>query len=236
MPHVPTIVQGEYWPSVTEVVNILDKPFLRKWYGTLGWEACEKKKKESGDRGKALHEQIEQALIHYGAENSLEESLKQPYANAAIRWAEITGFVPVSFEKHVKSKKYRYGGTYDCLGTMPDDVVVLPDWKFTGQLYNTGPLQLSGYAQAILESENIRVTEGRIVRFYDLKKEATEDKIKITKYGNIYKFKGLAVGIQEAVYPNLGFYFAEFERCRGLWDYINNKGAWANDNNDAAVC
>jgi hypothetical protein len=229
MAHSPTIVEGEYWPSVTEVANVLDKPHLRKWYGTHGWDACEKQKEESAERGRALHADVEKALQDYACGRSAAFS---QWVDAAIRWCEITGFQPESFESHVKSAKYRYGGTYDCLGSMPHiSAKVLVDWKFTGAVYDSNPLQGAGYAKAIEESSYAKVGEFRVIRFYELKREAKADKIKSRDKGvvrfNRYSFKGLKVFIEEAVYTDLDFYFQEFERCRGLWDYVNKKGAWA---------
>lgn len=212
---------------MTEIVNILDKPFLRKWYGTFGWAECEKKKKESGERGKALHADVEEAVIRYGV--GLDDKPKNEFVDAAIRWCELTGFDPMGAERHVKSFLHRYGGTYDCKGKMPHcKKRVLVDWKFTGQIYDTNPLQGTGYAQAILETEGDEIEEFRVIRFYELKKPAKEDRIKKTRIGNRYAFKGLSVFIEEAIYTNLGFYFEEFKRCRGLWDYVNKKGAWDN--------
>lgn len=228
MAHVPTIVDGERWPSVSEIVNVMEKRHLYKWYGTLGWEACEKIKDESAERGSLLHKDVETAVQNYAVGNDVSAS--NEFVDAAIRWCELTGFMPESFETYVRSNEHRYGGTYDCLGTMPHiSAKVLVDWKFTGAIFPSNALQGVGYAKAIGESSYAHVGEFRVIRFYELKKPAKEDKIKKTKRGNRYAFKGLKVAIEEAIYTNLDFYFEEFKACRSLWDYLNSKGKWAND-------
>lgn len=50
------------YSSVTEIVDIIDKPGLRYWYGKLGTRVCEEKKKSSQSIGHGVHKGIERFL------------------------------------------------------------------------------------------------------------------------------------------------------------------------------
>src|SRR6185295_20239266 len=66
MPHTNFIVNGEQWPSVTEVLGIVAKPFLHEWYkrevykaGLDGWKKCEKIYEDGCAFGTAVHSALE---------------------------------------------------------------------------------------------------------------------------------------------------------------------------------
>lgn len=223
MPHVPYIgPDGSEWPSVSQIVNILDKPFLLKWYGTWGFEHCEKVKKESAERGTKLHREVEGALQNWATLLPPSE-----FAQATVLWAYNTGFKPDYFEKHVKSESERYHGTFDCLGTIDSIGYVLTDWKFTKQLSDVNPLQGGGYAKAIQDTLGITPKEFRLIRPYELLTAAKKTDFKETRQGRIWKFEGLKVRIEERIFTNLEHYTEEFLNCRKLWDYLNQQGKWA---------
>lgn len=225
MAHTETVVDGEKLPSVTQICGILDKPFLYRWYGTHGFEACERIKKESAERGKKLHDETENAVKKQFVTGEAVEAVS-PEVEAILRWVEVTGFEPLVFERHLISKLYRYGGTYDCLGVMPKNKLAMVDWKFTGQLSDTYALQVSGYGQAHYESTGAKLDEARVVRPYELKSEAKADEIKKTVNGWRYSFKGSKIRIEERQYTNLEHYFSVFLHLREVWDYVNGKGMW----------
>lgn len=45
----------EYFPSITTKLGIIDKPFLRSWYGDLGNREASYRMKEAGERGSNIH-------------------------------------------------------------------------------------------------------------------------------------------------------------------------------------
>ena len=199
MPHVPYIgPDGAEWPSVTQITNVVDKPFLVKWYGTWGWEHCEKVKKESAERGQALHAEIERCLEAFFGHGKL--ILESEYSDAVIRWCGLSNFKPIYFEKHVKSEEHRFHGTFDCLGSVSERINVLADWKFTKGLSEVNPLQGGGYAKAILETMGIHVDEFRLIRPYELVTVAKKTEFKETAQGRIWKFEGLKVRIEERIF------------------------------------
>lgn len=222
MPHVDTVIDGKKAPSVTEAIGILDKPFLYRWYGMNGWAQCQKILKEKQDNGIKFHASVEQALkYHFGFIK--EEPNWDENVEVVIRWADRVGFTPTEFEKHVVSRKHFYGGTYDCLGTIPKIGWVMPDWKLTSQISETYALQLAGYYQAHYEETGERIVEGRVIRPYELKTVAKKDEIKETANGWKHSFYGLNVYIEERIYKDLGKDVENFLACLKIWNRLNKK-------------
>lgn len=226
MPHVPTIVNGEKLPSVTEICGVLEKPFLYRWYGTHGWAECERIKKESQERGSRLHKEIENRISPYRNDPPVTSA----EVIVLLEWAKLAGFVPLKIEEHVVSRIYRYGGTYDIKGTLPKGRKAILDWKFGSQINETHPLQGSGYDQANFESTGERMDEFRVLRPYSSIKPAKEDSIKEIKglegCGYRYSFKGCAMKIEERIYRGLPHYFSIFLKLREVYDYVRGKGMW----------
>ncbi len=226
MGHSPIVIDGEECPSVTELVGILSKPFLLRWYGINGWAACEKKKKESQEKGIKFHEDVEKALkFHFGMlkdEPEWDEDVE-----AVVRWADLIGINPLHFEKKVISKKHKFGGTFDFSGETTDEIILV-DWKRTAHIDRSYVLQLGGYFGAYLEQDKVFCNQARLIRPFALSKESLVDQIKETKNGWRYRFKGLSVGIEERRFTDLEKVYQEFLKLRDIWDFINQKGIWTN--------
>lgn len=103
-------------------------------------------------RAAAFGTAVHKACELYDTDNldmaSLDEALR-PYLNGWIKFRGDTGFVPTWIELRVYSKKYRYAGTLDRIGTMKKKNILL-DIK-TGVPTKTIGLQLAGYEIAAVE-------------------------------------------------------------------------------------
>lgn len=263
MAHKRPVIDGVEYPSVTEVVGILDKPFLVPWAAKHGvlkaeavaeaiqgaadldredildeipvtwfsdnkltredfWKGHEELGKEAQERGKKFHEDVEHALKNLV--NGVAVDVTSDVW-AVCEWTRRAKFEPLKFEQYVESRKYKYGGTFDCSGQI-DKKPILIDWKRTGQISENYVLQLAAYAQAHYETFGAWIAEGRIIRPYELKRPAKEDSCEEMASGIKWSFKGSCWYVEERVYEALDHYIAPFVWCRKLYDFLNKKGEW----------
>jgi len=207
MPHSPYILDGEPIPSVTEVISVINKPFLYAWFAKHGWKECERIKREAGELGSRLHDCIERylqgELIEVsGREGEMFEKFRQ--------WKESNDFRPVELEKKVVSRQHRYHGTFDALGTFGDSTeLIICDWKTSSQISDEYALQLSAYAAAYEEETGIGVTRGLVVRM--------DKKASSKKQFEVKEFNGL---------PK---YFDVFLSCLDVWNFVNKRERWSKE-------
>ena len=227
MAHTKLTIDGEDKPSVTQIVNVLDKPYLYRWYGMNGWTACEKLKEEKREQGIAFHESVEAALkFKFGF--TKEEPNWDEAVEVVMRWADRVGFKPIAFEEHVVSEVDGYNGTFDCAGMIGDDLILV-DWKRTSQISDTYVIQMAGYYRAYLLQAGKAFKEARVIRPYELKNPAKKDEVKQTAGGWKYSFAGMKFFVEERRYTNLDRYMKIFLHCREIWDFVNKKGPWKQD-------
>jgi len=163
---------GFYWiggapfPSVTEIITVLDKPALRIWFGREVFravvadptirekEALAAPYKVSDDaksRGSTIHS-IVAAWVHSQTYIDGIQEKYQGYAKAFYRWIEDNHIAIQEHERTVHSRKFGYAGTLDMLvvlnGTGRKLVV---DVKTGKDIYPEAFLQLSAYRQALKE-------------------------------------------------------------------------------------
>lgn len=214
MPHKE--VDG--YPSVTQVINVLDKPGLCIWYGKYGTAECNRIKNAAAKFGTHVHSLIE-AYLTKGPEGVLEaDELPSPEEiacfNSFKEWYKTSDLSPLSLEPSdpVISKTYGYQGTWDFVGKHKAQVIVA-DWKTSNQLYDTVGLQLAAYANLYGESQG-----------WD----------KATIWKNIPD--GLAVRIDKETakvytkwYTGLNFYFDVFESLLLPYQFAARKGAWGRE-------
>lgn len=160
---------GVYFPSVTTVTGIIDKPYLRYWYGKNGTPACEKVMSESSEVGSAVHSYIE------GFFNDFKELPKQLDKNKFPTNADknekylqaIHNFhvfekkykpKPLAQEYVVYSRSYQYAGTVDGLFKIGKSVVML-DWKTSAKISQEYVLQLNAYNCAQKEMLELGITK-----------------------------------------------------------------------------
>jgi CRISPR/Cas system-associated exonuclease Cas4 (RecB family) len=202
--HSPYILDGVPIPSVTEVLNVINKPFLYAWYAKHGWKECERIKQESGELGQRVHDAIESYLRGDGYELSGREA---EMMQLFLKWKEETDFRPMELEHKVISRNYRFHGTFDALGTFGDSTnLFLLDWKTSSKIDDSYALQLSAYAAAYEEETGICVANGGIVRI-DKKPDAKKP-------------------FEVKTFNALPKYFDVFLDCLNVWNFVNRKDKW----------
>ena len=223
MPHREIVINGVGCPSVTQVLGLLDKPFLYRWYADLGWEKAELQKKTAQERGERFHKAVEDVFKN-GIEPKPEDADIYEPVNCVRKWAKDKFFCK-ECEITVKSSNYMYGGTFDAVGEIDGNLTIV-DWKLTSRIADTYVLQLAAYAQAWFEEKGTLIDYGRVVRPYTLLKPAKETSVKETTDGYKYSFEGSKVYIEEKQYTNLKHYLDVFLDLRDVWDFLNKKGMW----------
>jgi hypothetical protein len=202
MAHSKTIIDGVEYPSVTEIIGIISKPFLARWRGKIGNAKADQVSRESADIGNQVHACIDKFLkgemvTFCGA----DEHVKPPFV-AWFDWWRASKYTCAEQEIKVISKKHKYGGTFDAVLTNADSEPILVDWKISNNDDRVRWLQLAGYAQAYLEQTGTKIKRGMIVRI------DKKQKVHIKEVKNLFKFVPL------------------FLACRKVWNFVNQKGSF----------
>lgn len=186
-------------PSVTQILGIVDKPFLRIWYGSLGTKECERIKREAGEFGQHIHDQIESLLKNAGSETTGRAS---DIINKFQQWRCQSGYTPTEIERKVEHKGLGYHGTLDSIGHFgdPKELFVL-DWKTSSKIDNLYGCQLAAYAEAYYEETGIRIVNGGVVR---LEKDPKKPK-----------------QLEVKTFNNLPEYFEVFKACKVVYDFVH---------------
>jgi CRISPR/Cas system-associated exonuclease Cas4 (RecB family) len=185
MAHSAYILDGVPIPSVTEVISVIDKPFLRFWYAKNGLKECERIKKESGDLGSRVHDAIERYLKgeNYDIGSPKEDAMVRRF----IDWRETNDFRPVELELKVINRTHRYHGTFDAIGTFGDSTeLVMCDWKTSSSINDEYALQLAAYAAAYEEQTGMGITRGLIVRMD--KKDNAKKPFEVKEFKNLPRY------------------------------------------------
>jgi len=163
---------GFYWDkrkpyiSVTTILQVLDKPALRWWFGqqvynamvvdpTLGQKealnAPYATSKKAMSRGTTVHSIVENYKHSKEYLAKLPEDFK-PYAEAFYTWFEDNDVEIVDNEMTVLSKKYGYAGTLDITFKFrKKGRLLIGDIKTGKDIYEEVFLQLSAYKNAYEE-------------------------------------------------------------------------------------
>lgn len=177
MPHISLIVDGVRLPSVTEILGDKPKPWLEAWRAKWGVLA-ERKTVAASNVGSKFHDCAERLIkneVVAISNNRLFEMLNQ-FEN----WRYTSGFKAKETELHVVSRKYKYQGTFDAVGTLKDTKgLVIFDWKTSSGIYEDMQLQIAAYAQAYEEQAGIKIRTGVIVH---ISKDKPHHKLTVKSY------------------------------------------------------
>lgn len=150
------------WVSVSQVCGLLEKPYLYKWYGTLGWEQAHKVNSNS----KKIGDLIDYEICQYFVDKSIKEvdqailndqESKNFYLQSIRNFHTFADkYTPCSVlgQQVVYSKEYKYIGTFDRL-VIIEDKLVLVDWKATNSVSYEYGMQLEAYYRALTEMVKI---------------------------------------------------------------------------------
>ncbi len=203
-------IDGQPYVSVTEVLKVLDKPALMRWYGKQVYLAmlADPSLNES-DALSAPYAISGSAKARGSTGHSIVEAYKQTknyiegidekyrgYAQAFYQWTKDNHVHIVEHERTVVSKKFGYAGRLDLLVQLngsPD--LVVADVKTGKDIYSEAFLQLSAYRQAL--SEDGVVADGIAVLLLQ------ED--------GSYKYQLCQTD-----------YIVEFRAAKRLWEWLNS--------------
>jgi PD-(D/E)XK nuclease superfamily len=122
------------------------------------WSAA---KRASGDIKRDAAECGQQR--HAAIERSLRATDPSPEGgqDAVGVWLQAIGFRAIAVERRIYSRRFRYSGTCDCIGTVEDGSLVLIDWKTGKSIYPEYRLQTAAYCGAYEEEFPDKKIAGR---------------------------------------------------------------------------
>ncbi len=142
-------IDGERYPSVTTILDVLNKPQLVSCAVRLAKSGIEhdRIKNAAADHSMDLHQRIASYVGDAGQEyrNTDDEDL---VVTAFRAWQRSAQFVPIASEKLVFSLEHGYVGTTDLIGTIRKGELALLDIKPGRGIYPEYKLQLAAYAVA----------------------------------------------------------------------------------------
>ena len=160
--------EGNYYPSVTSVLNYFPKnQFFHAWLKDVGHNSEIIANKAAGE-GTQVHQAVDAFL------NGEEITWIDEYGNAKYNldvWRMILKFADfwnthkpelIATEYHLFSDEHKYAGTADLVVRMFDNIWLL-DLKTSNSLHTSYDLQLAAYAQAWNETHDEKVTHTGIL-------------------------------------------------------------------------
>lgn len=151
-------VNGNDYPSVTTVLQIIHKPGLAKWREHLGTKEANQIAREAADIGKEIHKHCEvvNGLFKKGNLSQVRSYpvslISMPQIKSYTSWLLDNVEEVVGFEKTIISKKFGYAGTTDLLCRFyGDTALTVGDIKTSNNVWPDMGLQLAAYAQALKE-------------------------------------------------------------------------------------
>jgi hypothetical protein len=160
--------EGNYYPSVTSVLNYFPKnQFFHSWLKDVGHNSEIIANKAAGE-GTQVHHAVDNFL------NGHEITWIDEYGNAKYNldvWRMILRFADfwnthkpelIATEYHLFSDEHKYAGTADLVVRLFDNIWLL-DLKTSNSLHTSYDLQLAAYAQAWNETHDEKVTHTGIL-------------------------------------------------------------------------
>ena len=197
---------GKPFVSVTTVLQVLDKPALRYWFGkqvylamvkdpTLNEKAALSAPYQVSDKAKSRGSTIHSIVEAYKAGAKVEDVPEEfrGYNQALHLWIGDNHVEILEHERTVKHEGHRYAGTLDLLVKLNgNDKPLIVDVKTGKDIYPEAFLQLSAYAAALYE-EGVEADMA----------------VLLLKEDGKYKF--------ERGEPNMTAFLA----CKTLWEWLN---------------
>lgn len=146
-------IDGELYVSSTTVLQVIDKPFLRFWYGAKGTEECNRVMEEASEIGTGTHQMIEDYTNGRDVITLDILTFNDPIDtafSAFVQWTEDNDIIFLMTEKIVYSHKYKFAGTMDLLAIV-NGVLCLIDFKTSKRFSQENVLQEEAYRVALTE-------------------------------------------------------------------------------------
>jgi predicted RecB family nuclease len=167
-------IDGVNYPSVTTILNVLNKPQLVNWAVRLTRDSLKQElfalqrsnslqdlnadsilarsasehsrvKNAAADHGIDIHRRI--AACVGDKSSRMSKNVRDPVIIAFRAWQDEAQFLPIASEKLVISREHEYAGTADLIGTLNGKLALL-DIKTGRRVYPEYKLQLAAYAIA----------------------------------------------------------------------------------------
>ena len=183
------MVEGEYAPSVTTILDSIAKPALLPWAASEGakWYlanhesgikpedmakgirgAFRRKSQDALDIGQAVHKWCEGAILWKLGKGHPPPTPDHEAAQNSIaafrEWVKINDVEWHSVEEKVYNRGHKYAGTVDAIATVNDEYCVI-DFKTSGAIYAPYYLQCAAYAKAIEDMRGRDIEKAYILRF-----------------------------------------------------------------------
>lgn len=163
--YYPVEVNGRklYYPSVTTVLTIINKPQLNKWMREQA--DAEAIRDEAADIGTALHGALHQ--INLGGIPDTTDPMILRMADAYLEWEHDMVDEVVAAELTVHSHLYQYAGKLDQVCRLKSGMLAMPDYKSSKAFYPEMGMQLAAYERGYREEYGVTEPIQRMVlRFH----------------------------------------------------------------------
>jgi hypothetical protein len=173
---------GEIIPSVTTVLNELNKPALVKWANRLGLQGIDsdRYKDELADIGTLTHYfimcRLKEEVPDVSEYSPVQVASAQACYKKYIDWELRNPVKPIIAEEQLISEKYQYGGQPDLYALCNKDFL-LGDFKTNAKgIFIEAVFQVSAYRHLLIEN-GFFVTKAVILRIGRDDPEGFEEKI-----------------------------------------------------------
>ncbi len=165
MAHSDFWLDGVFYPSVTKIIGHKPKPWLEAWKKRLGPARSKRILDASNAIGTDFHRFVEHYIEGVGSLEIIPTLRLIGMIDTIRPWVDSNRVRREVSEFKVHSKKYKYSGTLDFIGTISlyGDELILIDWKTSKSIYPEMGLQLVAYARAYQEMTGIKIKRGLIV-------------------------------------------------------------------------
>lgn len=197
---------GRRWPSVTQLCDTINRPFLYRWYGKHGNKRATRILKASASVGTAFHDAIEKHLTVGTKSDTLSSRIGKMISTFELDFMQVYDPKVEVLEGKVIHNALRYHGTYDGIIDVKDGKKrkrVLCDWKSSNSVHDSYGIQLALYNMALPKDQ--QVEDGWIIR---VGKKRAYPELEVRKFEHLRVYEPLALA------------------CRELWDFINHEGCW----------
>ncbi len=154
------------FPSVTEVLKIVEKPHVDNWRRRVGHKEADRVMESAKVFGTRLHSAAQ--LVAWGEE--VEDDMR-PYADAVRSFLDGHVLEVLGTEVELVSPRLQFGGTLDLWCQLKDGSYAVVDYKTTSGLTREHGLQTAAYA-LLCREHGMRVNKRLVVR---IKKEKPGD-------------------------------------------------------------
>jgi hypothetical protein len=173
---------GEYYPSVTYVLNLYPKgKFFEDWLKKVGY-ASEHIVKKAAEEGTQVHELCEAYLngeelcfLSPSGKPQYPSNVWQMFLHFVDFWEELSPKL-IETEVHLFSQELKVAGTCDLIVEINDELWLL-DIKTSNHIHSTYELQTAVYGQCYLECFGKKINRYGVLWVKSNKRKAAKNKM-----------------------------------------------------------